>query len=91
MNPSATFYAWVGLEECKIAYLIDFRYTLEWIKWSDFLLLLEDRLWTFLVLKINFQVNSQFCEIIEIIPFFATSKSPIEYIGKYDVHDDLET
>ena len=91
MNPSATFYAWVGLEECKIAYLIDFRYTLEWIKWSDFLLLLEDRLWTFLVLKINFQVNSQFCEIIQIIPFFATSKSPIEYIGKDDVRDDLET
>ena len=41
MNPSAIFYAWVGLEECKIAYLFDFRYTLEWIKWSNFLLLLE--------------------------------------------------
>ena len=32
MNPSATSYAWVELEEFEIAYLNDFRYTIEYIK-----------------------------------------------------------
>ena len=41
INPSATPYAWVGLGKCEIAYLNDFRYTPECIKWNDFLLLLE--------------------------------------------------
>ena len=41
VNPSLTSYAWVGLDKHEIAYLIDFRYSKECIKWSDFLLLLE--------------------------------------------------
>lgn len=41
VNPSLTSYAWVGLDEHEIAYLNDFRYSKECIKWSDFLLLLE--------------------------------------------------
>ena len=41
VNPSLTSYAWVGSDEHEIAYLNDFRYSKECIKWSDFLLLLE--------------------------------------------------
>ena len=89
MNPSTTSYAWVGLEECKIAYLIDYRYTTECIKWSGFLLLSEGQ-------TINLpRPRNQFSSDLTIsrdntILFFAASKSPIEYIGKYNVRDDLE-
>ena len=90
MNPSATSYAWVGLEGCAVAYLNDFRYTSECIKWSDFLLLLEGQ-------TVNLpRPKNQFSSDLTIsrddtIPFFATSKSPIEYSGKYNIRDDLET
>ena len=90
MNSSATSYAWFGLEKCEIAYLDDFLYTPEWIKWSDFLLLLEGQ-------SVNLpRSKNQFSSDLTIlrdnaIPLFATSKSPIEYIGKYNVLDDLET
>ena len=71
MNPSATSYAWVGLEECEIAYLNDFRYTPECIKWNDFLLLFEGQ-------TVNLpRPRNQFSSILTIsrdntIPFFAT-------------------
>ena len=41
MNPAAGKYAWVGLDQCEVAYLNDFRWSEELIKWNDFLLLLE--------------------------------------------------
>ena len=73
MKPSATSYAWVGLEECEIAYFNDFRYTPECIKWSDFLLLLERQ-------TVNLpRPKNQFSSDLTIsrdnaIPLFATSK-----------------
>ena len=32
---------WVGLDECEVAYINDFRWSTEIIAWIDFLLLLE--------------------------------------------------
>lgn len=90
MNPSATSYAWIGLDACEVAYLNDFRYSQECIKWSDFLLLLEGQ-------TVNLpRPKNQFSTDLTIprentIPFFATSKRPIEYIGKYFMKDDIET
>ena len=72
------------------SYLNDFRYTPECIKFSDFLQLLEGQ-------TVDLpRPKSQFSSDLTIsrdntIPFFATSKNPIEYIGKYNVRDDLET
>ena len=68
MNPSATSYAWVGREEYEIAYLDDFCYTPECIKWSDFLLLLEEQ-------TVNLpRPKNQFSSDLTI-SFFETSKS----------------
>ena len=84
INPSATSYAWVGLEESEIAYLNNFRYTPECIKWSDFLLLLKGQ--TFNLPRPRNQFSSDLTILRDnTIPFFATSKSPIEYIGKSNV------
>ena len=38
MNPAAAKYAWVGLDQCEVAYLNVFRWSKELIKWNDFLL-----------------------------------------------------
>ena len=90
VNPSSTSYAWIGLDEHEVAYLNDFRYTPECIKWSDFLLLLEGQ-------TVNLpRPKNQFSTDLKItrdntIPFFATSKSPIEYVSKYNFKDDRET
>ena len=41
VNPASGKYAWVGLDECELAYLNDFRWSAELIAWNEFLLLLE--------------------------------------------------
>ena len=90
VNPSSTSYAWVGLDEHEVAYLNDFRYSQECIKWSDFLVLLEGH-------TVNLtRPKNQFSTDLKIprentIPFFATSKSPIKYFGKYNMRDKRET
>ena len=90
MNPSATSYAWVGLKECETAYLNDFHYTPECIKWSDFLLLLEGQIVNLPHPKNQFSSDLMILRGNTIL-FFATSKIPIEYIGKYNARGDLET
>ena len=40
-NPTADKYAWVPLEGCEVALINELRWTEEFIRWSDFLLLLE--------------------------------------------------
>ena len=90
VNPSSTSYAWVGLDEFEVVYLNDFRYSQEFIKWSEFLLLLEGQ-------TVNLpRPKNQFSSDLRLprekkMAFFATSKAPIEYIGKYNVKDDGET
>ena len=80
MNPSATSYAWVGLEKCEIAYLSDFRYTQECIKWSDFLLLLEGQTVNLHCSKNKFLSDLTISRDNTIL-FLATSKIPIRYIA----------
>ena len=41
VHPATARYAWVGLDECEVAYINDFRWSTEIIAWIDFLLLLE--------------------------------------------------
>ena len=90
VNPSSPLYEWVGLGEHEAAYLNDFRYSQVCIKWSDFLLLLEEH-------AVNlYRPRNQFSTDLKIpgentIPFFATSKSPLEYLGKYNMRDERET
>ena len=80
MNPSATSYAWVGLEECEIAYLNDFRYTPKCVKWSDFPLLLEGQTVNLPRPKNKFLSDLMISRDNTIL-FLATSKIPIKYIA----------
>ena len=41
VNPDTGRYAYVGLDECEVAYLNDFRWSAKIISRNDFLLLLE--------------------------------------------------
>ena len=41
VNPAMGRYVWIGLDECEVAYLNDFRWSGELICWNDFLLFLE--------------------------------------------------
>ena len=41
VNPATGSFAWVGVHECEIIYLNDFRWTDKIISWQDFLRLLE--------------------------------------------------
>ena len=90
VNPATGRYAWIGLDECEVAYLNDFRWSPEIIAWNDFLLLLEGQ-------TVHLpRPKNQFATDISIdrkntIPFFATSKSDIEFTGKYNQGDQRET
>jgi len=82
VNPATGKYAWIGLDECEVTYLNDFRWTPEiiaWIiAWSDFLLLLEGQ--TVHLPRPKNQFSTDLCiDRTNKIPFFATSKSEIEY------------
>ena len=90
MNPAAGKYAWVGLDQCDVAYLNDFRWSEELIKWNDFLLLLEGQTIHLPRPKNQFAVDLEI-ERENTIPFFSTSKSPVEFIGRYNSRDDRET
>lgn len=90
VNPANARYAWVDMEGCEVAYLNDFRWSREIIEWSDFLLLLEGQ-------TVHLpRPKNQFSSALLVprdntIPFFATSKGPIEFIGKFNVRDDRES
>ena len=90
VNPACGKYAWIGLDDCEIAYLNDFRWSPETISWSDFLLLLEGQT-VHLPRPKNQFVTDLRIDRSNTIPFFATSKTDIEFIGKYNVRDDRES
>ena len=87
-NPATTTYAWLGVEEAEIISLNDFRWSSEIIAWKDFLLLLEGQ-------PIHFPApKTLYAKDILLkrdTPMFATSKSQIVYVGKYNSSDDRET
>jgi len=90
VNPATGKYAWIGLDRCEVAYLNDFRWSAEIIAWSDFLLLLEGQ--TVHLPRPKNQFSSDMCiERSNTIPFFATSKTDIEFIGKFNTRDERET
>jgi hypothetical protein len=90
VNPATGRYAWVGLDECEVAYLNDFRWSAEIIAWSDFLLLLEGQ--TVHLPRPKNQYATDLCiDRKNTIPFFATSKASIDYIGRYNIRDDRES
>ena len=90
VNPASGRYAWVGLDECEVAYLNDFRWTSESIAWSDFLLLLEGQTVHLPRPKNQFATDMRI-DRENTIPFFATSKAQIEFVGRYGVRDDRES
>jgi len=80
VNPAAGRYAWVGLDECEMAYLNDLRWSEELIKWNDFLLLLEGQT-VHLPRPKNQFATDLVIERENKLPFFATSKAPIQFVG----------
>ena len=89
VNPATGRYAWIELDECEVAYLNDFRWSTEIIAWADFLLLLEGQ--TVHLPRPKNQFATDMCiDRSNTIPFFASSKTDIEYIGKYNVRDQRE-
>ena len=40
-NPASTSFAWIGVENCEILFLNDFRWSSQILAWHDMLLLLE--------------------------------------------------
>ena len=40
-NPASTSFAWIGVENCEILFLNDFRWSIQILAWHDMLLLLE--------------------------------------------------
>ena len=72
VNPAR--YAWIGLVECEVAYINDFRCTPEIIAWSDFLLLLERQ--TVHLPRPKNQFATDMCiDRTNTIPFLATNKA----------------
>ena len=57
VKPAKGKYAWVGLDECRVAYLNYFRWSAELIGWDDFLLLLEGQTMHLLRPKFNFPLT----------------------------------
>ena len=90
LNPAKGKYAWVNLDECDVAILQDFRWNSETISWSDLLLLLEGQT-VHLPRPRNLFATDLELPRSNTIPFFATSKSIIEYIGPFDTRDEQET
>ena len=89
INPATGKYAWIGLDEYEVAYLNDFRWSPELIDWSDFLLLLEGQ--TVHLPRPKNAFATDLCIPKEnTIPIFATSKGPIEFLGKYNSRDERE-
>ena len=88
-NPATDKYAWVGSDKCEVIILLqDFRWCPELINWKDMLLLLEGEIVKLPVPKNHF--TTDVC-INTDITIFATSKSKIEYVGKFNARDEKVT
>ena len=90
MNPADGKYAWVGLHECEVAVLQDFRWHSDNISWNQMLLLLEGQTVHLPRLR-NFFPNGMEILRKNTIPFFAMSKATLEYKGTYNTRDESKT
>ena len=86
-NPANTSYAWIGAENAEIIFLNDFRYSYEILAWKDMLLLLEGQALHLAAPKSTYAQDILFDMDT---PIFATSKGPIEFIGRYNTTDATE-
>ena len=90
VNPAGGKYAWVGLDECQLLFLNDFRWSAELIAWNEFLLLLEGQ-----TVHLPRPKNLFSSDIVitreNSMLILATSKAAIEHVGKYNVKDQRET
>ena len=90
VNPATTKYSWTNLENKEVVFLNDFRWSPESIAWSDFLLLLEGQTVNLPRPKNQF-ASDPLIDRSNNLAIFATSKSPIKYVGKFNLQDDRET
>ena len=90
VNPWNGKYAWVRIDECEIVYLNDFCWSQGLIAWNDFLLLLEGQ-----TVHLNHPKNMYATDLVitrdNTLPIFATGKSLIEYIRRYNTWDERES
>ena len=78
-NPATGTFAWVGVEDCEIIWLNDFRWSQSIIAWADMLRLLEGDV-------VHLPCPKKFCkrdiELRKDTPVFATSDAPIVFKSK---------
>ena len=72
----------------EVIVLQDFRWSRDMIAWNDLLLLLEGETVKLLAPKNHFSSD---IVIEKDAPIFATSKSRIAYVGKFNASDERET
>ena len=87
LKPANDKYAWVGADSAEVILLQDFRWSREMIPWNDLLLLLGQ---TVKLPALKNQFSSDVI-IAKDTPIFASSKSRITYVGKFNVSDERET
>ena len=86
-NPATGTFAWVGVEECEVIFLNDFRYDQKIIAWQDFLKLLEGDEVKFAAPKTHFAKDISFRGDS---PIFCTSSDKFTYF-KNGVVKEQET
>ena len=86
-NPATGTFAWVGVEECEVIFLNDFRYDQRIIAWQDFLKLLEGDEVKFAAPKTHFAKDISFRGDS---PIFCTSSEKFTYL-KNGVVKEQET
>ena len=89
INPPDGKYAWLGLDECKVAVLEDFRWHSDNISRNQ-MLLLEGQTVHLPKLR-NLFPNDMEIPHENTIPFFATSKVALECKGTYNTRNESET
>ena len=87
-NPANDKYGWVGADKGEVILLQDFRWSRDNISWKDLLLLLEGE-----IVKLPAPKNQFLSDVIinNDTPIFATSKSQVTYVGKFNSSDERET
>ena len=87
-KPANDKYGWDGADSAEVIVLQDFRWIRDMFAWNDLLLLLEGE-----TVKLPATKNQFSSDIVieKDTPIFATSKSRIAYVGKFNASDERET
>lgn len=86
-NPSNATFAWVGVEDCEVIFLNDFRWSQQVIPWHNLLLLLEEQLVRFPAPKTHYAQDIVFDSDA---PIFCTSNEELSFV-RGGVFDHVET